>query len=148
MDSEALLHNLRIVSKVGEQDKLVTGPRYFLRQPTLLRSVSRWWFGETRHRDIDNLRSLFAAAVNLVIVSAEEKYHTGVSVERVVTEIKGALGGIDVLLRTYHDDHDICVRLETLVNDTHFRLNKFRPGLLVTDEPDATRPALPPPPFQ
>lgn len=148
MDAESVLHNLRIVAMVREQDKLVTGPRYCLRSPTLFRASLRWWNGEGRHTDIDNLRGLLSAAVNFVIVSYDESNQTGVSVDRLVSEIRSALKGINVLLRTYHDDLDTCARLQTLVQDTQCRLTRFRPGIL--DElrlgsPSTSSPSTPSP---
>lgn len=143
--SEDILHNLKIVAKVSEQDKLVTGPRYGLRNPTLTRSLSRWWNGENRQRDFESLRGLFSAAVNLVIVGSDARHLHALNVDRLVAQVRQAVDGLRVLVRTYHDDHDMCARLDHLIEETIYRLDRVvAPSLTVMPSPASSSPTLPP----
>lgn len=128
MDVDNILHNLKILAMLREQDKLVTGPRFALRQPSTARGLFRWWYGEHRQDNIDHVRTLFAAAVNLVIVASDANHqHTFASLDVVhlIGAIRQALDGVAVLLRTYHDDHDISVQLENMSHDVRFRMREF-----------------------
>jgi hypothetical protein len=138
MDLDGVMHNLRIVAMVKEQDKLITGPRFGLRSPSNTRAVLRWWHGETRERDIYALRSLVSAAVNLAQLSAtldaqDMRNVAGgtSSTERLIEAIRLALGGLGVLTRTYHDDHEVCAQIELLLQDARDRLEFIRPGSCV-----------------
>lgn len=120
---------------VKEQDKLITGPRFGLRSPSNTRAALRWWHGETRERDVYALRSLVSAAVNLAQLGAAldaQDLRTVAggtsSTERLIEAIRLALGGISVLTRTYHDDHEVCAQIELLLQDARDRLELIRPG--------------------
>ena len=53
MNQDTVLLNLKVLSMLREHDKLTSGPRLGLRAPSTLRSLSRWWYGETRQQDIE-----------------------------------------------------------------------------------------------
>lgn len=125
MDTETVLYNLKVCSMIGEHCKLSTGPRFALRTPTTLRSLSRWWYGEGRERDLETLRGLLSAAVNLVHVCLVEEARggRGLSSRRIVEAVYEAERGIRVLLRTYHECSETCAKLELMLQEMRDRLD-------------------------
>lgn len=143
---DVIMHNLMIVKMVREQDKLITGPRFGLRNPTTLRALLRRWNGEDRGRDLENLRSLLSSALCLAQLQNQQSVppvapsifsNTGpplisaqpnVVTERLIEAICGALEGMHTLTRTYHDDQETCARIELLVRECQDGVNAISPG--------------------
>lgn len=140
MDTETIMHNLYIVSMVKDQDKLVTGPRYGLRSPALTRAATRWWYGEGRQKDLDNLKALLSASINMLIICKSSDSTTPntstVNHERLLNQIKRAIEGVKILVRTYHDDHETSATLNLLMQDAKDRVNTVIPGSFTSDEDD------------
>lgn len=131
-DISLLMHNLKIISMISEQDKLITGPsaRFGLRTPTLTRALSRWWYGERRDVDMQNLRALFTNTISVVLIErslASEHGPTNparlTATDRLVEAVRGALDGLRVLQRTYFDDQETCAALELLRQEVADRLD-------------------------
>ena len=131
------MHNLRIVSLLSEQDKLVTGPRFGLRTPTTFRSLARWWHGEGRETDLQHLRALFSAAICVARLARVEEaagrvLGASVASERILDAVMGALDGLRVLMRTYHDDQETCAKLDILVQEAEDLMRPLSHRRLVT----------------
>lgn len=141
MNAELIMQNLRIVSMVSEQDKLVTNPKFGLRPATTLRALMRWFYRENRETDLQNLRSLFGAAICLAqlhdATSSMYRPHVvgGVNKERLVEVICKALDGLHILKRTYHDDQEICAKLDLLTQEVSDHVQ----ALQRVERPDSAR---------
>lgn len=129
-----LLHNLGIVGRISEQDKIVTeGVRFTIRAPSMLREVSRRWYGEGREHNIEALRSLFFSALMLMqLVDAGETTTVSVGRDRLLNEIRQALVGLRNLQQTYRDDVDTVSRLSVLEQECVEQLSKY-----ATDPPSS-----------
>lgn len=130
--TDTLMQDLRILSMIREQDKLVTTPRFGLRPPSTWRALVRRWQGENRETDLLNMRNLFGTAICIAHLNETEAYRRNTplgatNTDRLVEAILGALVGLDTLLRTYHDDQEMCARLELLVQDVRDRVCAIRP---------------------
>lgn len=144
------MQNLRIVSMIREQDKLVTNPRFGLRAPTAWRSVVRRWLGENRETDLLNLRNLFGAALCLAQLNEAAAYRGdttlplgSISTDRLIEAVTDAVRGLATLLRTYHDDQETCARLELLVQEVKDHVNAMRPHTFAPPGSAARAPAGP-----
>lgn len=131
MNIETVMHNLKIVGMVGEQDKLITAPRFGLRPPTTLRAIMRRWYGENRDADLQNLRNLMSSAICIAQLNSVEA-HRGtalhsVSNDRLIQAVCTALSGMQTLTRTYHDDQETCAKIELLIQECKDRVNAIRP---------------------
>jgi hypothetical protein len=152
MNAESIMQNLRIVSMIREQDKLVTNPRFGLRAPTAMRSLMRMWLGENRETDLLNLRNLFGSALCLAQLNEAAAFRGdatlplgSVSTDRLIEAVCSAVEGMGTLLRTYHDDQETCARLELMVQEVKDHVNAMRPhtfagsGARGRAGPDASR---------
>lgn len=134
MDIERVLRNLKIASKLSQNDKLVTeGVTFFIRPPGFFRTPLRKWNGESREHCIASLRSLFSEAINILALrinqttpNAESSDITSsiffnnntCTPERLIQSIKDALQGCQNLLHTYSDDISYVARLQVIIQDT------------------------------
>ncbi len=137
MDIERVLRNLKIASKLSQNDKLVTeGVTFFIRPPGVLRTPMRIWYGESREHCIASLRSLFSEAINILAlkITQETKDISELSTaifsnnsctsERLIESIKDALQGCQNLLHTYSDDISYVARLQVIIQDTEEFIDK------------------------
>lgn len=130
MNLELVMHNLKIVGMLGEQDKLVTGPTFGLRTPTTYRALVRRWNGENRETDLLNLRNLLCSAI--CIAQLNEGHPRTVGSERLIEAICAALRGMQTLTRTYFDDQETCARIELLIQECRDQILTLRPSALVS----------------
>ena len=130
MNIDTIQHNLKIVAMLGEQDKLVTTPRFGIRSPTTYRSLLRKWYGENRETDLQNLRSLMSSAICIAKLYSERRDGSEFNNDRLLQSICEALTGMKTLLRTYHDDQEMCARIELLIQESRDQMTTIRPGIL------------------
>ena len=132
MNTDTVLQNLIVLSRVEVNDKLVSdGVHLSIRPPTYTRSLFRYWYNETRQSNIEALHSLLSAAINLAELLHLQRNAEGSA--RVVSALHPAVRGLRNLLETYRDDIDACSRLTMLVQDTDRFLSR-----LPTTEPGRT----------
>ena len=134
MNVETIMQNLRIVGMIREQDKLVTNPNFGLRSPSTFRAVMRRWLGENRETDLQNLRNLFGSALCVARLNDTMPIHVSrapgaVSTDRIVEAIRVALEGLKTLTRTYHDDQEMCAKIEFLIQEVQDHISSMRPHL-------------------
>ena len=132
MDAERVFHNLTIVSKLSQNDKLITeGLTFGIRPPGLLRGAQRTWWGETREHSIGSLRSLLSDAMNILTLlhcsatGAYEPYGENgraslstCTSDRMLQAIRDSISGMRNLLHTYIGDVSAVARLEVIIQDT------------------------------
>ena len=124
MNVTEVLLNLDVVSQVGINDKLVTeGPNFNIRTNSYTRAIMRWWYDESRVKNYDALRSLFANALNLseLLILKKDTESAG----RVLVAITPALRGVRNLSQTYRDDVDVFAKFTRLVKDVEDNLRKL-----------------------
>lgn len=138
MDIERVLRNLKITSKLSQNDKLVTeGVTFFIRPPSFMRTPARIYYGESREHCLVSLRSLFSEAVNLLALklTQSEKESSDITSmifsnntctpERLISAIEEALSGCQNLLHTYNEDISYVSRLQVIIQDTEEFINKI-----------------------
>lgn len=140
MNIDHILHNLKIVGMLGEQDKLVTSPHFGLRSPTTFRSILRRWYGENREADLVNLRNLMSSAICIAqlhntrdVDGSNASNIYALRNDRLIESLCAALTGMQTLLRTYHDDQETCAKIELLIQECRDRINVIRPGIFAND---------------
>lgn len=129
MDAARVFHNLKIVSQLSQNDKLITeGLTFGIRRPSMWREVTRMWYGERREHVLMSVQSLMSEAMNILAlltqVSEPSFKRLGMSAlatctpERMLEAIRMALPGIRNLLQTYQGDVSICAKLQVIIQDT------------------------------
>lgn len=122
------MHNLGVVGRLLEQDKLVTNSiRFTIRPPAITREIMRRWYGEGREHSIEALNSLFSSALTLLALLHSDKAPSdqAVSKGRLERHIQKALEGVKNLKQTYRDDVDMVARLSQLEDETGERLTRI-----------------------
>jgi hypothetical protein len=79
--------------------------------------VRRWWAGETRERNLEDVRALIDTAfhdLDLLRGKDEETNSNRVYVLRLETELRGAMQGLQNLQSTYEDDSVAHARIDVL----------------------------------
>lgn len=127
MDAGRVFHNLRIVSKLSQNDKLVTeGLTFGIRTPSMWRELVRTWHGETREHMLMSLQALMGEAINILALTRSADYQlpqSGILLNtctsgRMLAAIQCAIPGLQSLLQTYSCDVSICARLHGIKADT------------------------------
>jgi len=117
--SDNLLTSLKIVSRIRQHERISTTGNIVRidGQQSLNQSVRRWWAGETRERNLEDVRTLIDTAfhdLDLLRGKDEETNSNRVYVLRLETELRGAMQGLQNLQSTYEDDSVAHARIDVL----------------------------------
>ena len=87
-------------------------------QQSHTQAIRRWWAGETRERNLEDVRTLIDTAfhdLDLLRGKDEESSTSNtVYVLRLETELRGAMQGLENLQSTYEDDSVAHARIDVL----------------------------------
>ena len=117
MDHSTLFHNLAVLSKVNQQDKLITnGLKYTIYPPTNLRFIVRWWQGDSRIETLENVKSLInQTMMTIALCGAPDTCglltSTDLLSSRLTDALEKSLTGLRNLRETYRD----CVGTESML---------------------------------
>ena len=118
--SDNLLTSLKIVGRIRQHEKIsTTGTIVRIDgQQTATQAIRRWWTGETRTRNLEDVKALIDTAfhdLDLLRGDDEEvSTRNQVYVLRLETELRGAMQGLVNLQSTYEDDSVAHARLDVL----------------------------------
>lgn len=170
-EAELTLNNLNILSVLSHNDKLMTNEDQFdIYIPTVMRGISRMWYGERRSQNIARIRTTARTAMSYTTKYVEDisrlrtlprqvmvcfqvetvtlQYH------RMLEGLREGMKGMNNLLQTYRDDAASSSQIEGIIrevrdyvelNDRH-RL-EFLGGETPGDPPLASPPSPPSQPF-
>lgn len=129
--------NLKIISKIEENDKLITSNNLLkIDRPTLLQGMHRWIGNESRSNAIERLSEIYDEGFKITddLLSKEkslkenqnELCDTNSQVfQKYIVEFTNSLNGIDNLKKTYKNDVLILSQLEMIINKVNTRLEKM-----------------------
>ncbi|MBD52937.1 MAG: hypothetical protein CL450_06540 [Acidimicrobiaceae bacterium] len=117
--SDNLLTSLKIVSRIRQHERISTTGNIVRidGQQSATQAVRRWWAGETRERNLEDVRALIDTAfhdLDLLRGKDEETNSNRVYVLRLETELRGAMQGLQNLQSTYEDDSVAHARIDVL----------------------------------
>ena len=136
------LVKLRIISSLGPQERLrIHSDGRVSLEPTrtLMSSVVRWWYGDSRLRTIQYVRTTLTDAVRHL---CQLYRHDPVSSEDIcllAQELKGSLNGVENLKKTYAGDVQVVSLLDVIQKkvETHLkRVSKDHPSIATSIEED------------
>lgn len=130
---ERTLRNLTVISMIKQNDKLITsGDTFAIHPPTVMRSVYRRWYGESRDLNLQHLCATIHTASTTVhkMLRREEEFFKGkegvvpeerwaasqdtMQCTRLITALQKSKRGLTNLVDTYDYDTSYQVRLQML----------------------------------
>lgn len=125
--------NLKILSKIKENDKLLTNNELLeIDSPHLFQSINRWYNNENRNITIEKLNSIledtFLITENLLNENKEEKNleETNTQIfQNLILEMKNSLVGLENLKKTYSTDILISSQIDLLIGKLSTRIEKM-----------------------
>lgn len=117
--SDNLLTSLKIVGRIRQHERISTTGNIVRidGQQSATQAVRRWWAGETRERNLEDVKALIDVAfhdLDLLRGKDEETNPNKVYVLRLETELRGAMQGLQNLQSTYEDDSVAHARIDVL----------------------------------
>ena len=130
--SDNLLASLKIVGRVRQHERISTTGNIVRidGQQTATQAVRRWWAGETRERNLEDVKALIDTAfhdLDLLRGKDEETNSSTVYVLRLETELRGVMCGLQNLQSTYEDDSVAHARIDVLRDRIKTQLNDDPP---------------------
>jgi len=118
----ALLRSLRVLARLRENDRISTASEIALDKKIFFQPLRRWYNSENRVANIAVIEDVVARTLQwcrkLKVVSnssnAVSSRQATEMLDRVVSELVGALDGVRNLCVTYADDAYICARINIL----------------------------------
>ena len=129
--------NLKIISKIEENDKLITTNDLLkIDRPTLFQGVHRWIGNEGRQNTIERLNEIYDTGFKITdeLLSKEKSVPENQNelgdtnsqiFQKYIVEFTNSLNGIDNLRKTYKNDVLILSQLEMISNKVNTRLEKM-----------------------
>jgi len=125
--------NLKILSKIKENDKLLTNNDLLeIDSPHLLQAINRWYNNENRNITIEKLNSIledtFLITENLLNENKEKKNleETNTQIfQNLILEMKNSLVGLENLKKTYSTDILISSQIDLLIGKLSTRIEKM-----------------------
>ncbi len=134
---DTYLLNLKIISKLEENDKLITTDKLLkIDKPTIFQGVHRWMSNESRSNTLEVLNQIYENSFDITdILLNKEKEATENKKEledsnsqifqKFIIEFTNSLTGIDNLKKTYKDDILVLSQLDMISNKLNSRLEKM-----------------------
>ena len=131
------LLNLKIISKLEENDKLITCKDILkIDKPVLFQGVKRWYSKEGRDSTMEKLNEIYNESFKITDnILADEKNDqkedsnlkdsNSQIFQKFIVEFTNSLNGIDNLKKTYKDDVPMKSQLDMIGNKLSNRLEKM-----------------------
>tara|TARA_B100000482_G_scaffold189441_1_gene170894 strand:- start:7 stop:483 length:477 start_codon:yes stop_codon:yes gene_type:complete len=133
-ENEKTLRNLGVISALTQNDKINTKDDFFtVCNPTSLRGITRYLYGETRDHNIQRIQNCVREAKNYISSTLHEIYvfdesdrslmkqfKTSTQQQlcfRMINALKEAEVGLKALQITYKDDPTCLTQLDMLINE-------------------------------
>ena len=138
------LLNLKIISKLEENDKLITDQDILkIDKPVIFQGIKRWYSKEGRNTTMERLNNIFEESFNItdeILRNAKtddnEENNLNDSnsqiFQKFIVEFTNSLSGIDNLKKTYKDDIPMKSQLDMIGNKLNNRLEKMNKMCKIT----------------
>ena len=115
-NTEAIITNLIVTSRVGINDKLVVeGGKLNIQPQSSWRALWRWWYSETRLASFNAVHALMSAACNMIeLQQLRGNQKEAMPIAEILPQ---ALRGVKNLSETYRDDVEACAKFQMLISD-------------------------------
>ena len=113
---ENILLNLKIISLLGENEKIYTNADIISTQndkSLIPESFMRWWTSENRVSNIDRIQDIINNAGKII---NENKIETPEYTRRFFNELNNSLKGLRSLKKTYRADTVALAKIETVID--------------------------------
>ena len=130
--------NLKIISKIRENDKLLTNNNLLaIDSPHLFQSLNRWYNKESRSITIEKLNDILDGtfAITKILLDQEKKNNNkdresleennSQIFQTFILEMKNSLVGLENLKKTYSEDILISSQLDLLINKLNTKIEKM-----------------------
>tara|TARA_Y200000002_G_C22589983_1_gene624774 strand:- start:32 stop:565 length:534 start_codon:yes stop_codon:yes gene_type:complete len=129
--------NLKIISKIKENDKLLTNKNLLeIDSPHIFQSINRWYNNESRTITIEKLNEILEGTFKITkILLEDEKKQNKISrtleennsqiFQTFILEMKNSLVGLENLKKTYSNDILISSQLDLLINKLNTKIEKM-----------------------
>ena len=160
-DTERVMNNLFVLSRLAHNDKLMTNDEAFaVYVPTTLRGMMRYWYGENRAGNVVKVRDAVRAAMQFVSgqvnnvgvgtmsddrASRMSAGRQDACVRRMVDALHASRAGIFNLLQTYRDDHLAQSSIQSILNEMDDFLQVWNAVVISPSSPSEACPSPPPP---
>ena len=136
MEHTHLFHNLSILSKLTQGDKLITsGLRFEIYPPSNVRFLHRWWYAEGRHENVERVKSVINSCITTIALcdtnTATTRTLIATPVERgtrMADLLEQAIHGLRNLQETYKGDFTMESTLSLLLQDIDDFLERRKDG--------------------
>ena len=129
--------NLKIISKIRENDKLLTNNNLLaIDSPHLFQSINRWYNKESRNITIDKLNDILDGTFAITKILLDQEKKSKISKDSLeednsqifqtfILEMKNSLVGLENLKKTYSEDILISSQLDLLINKLNTKIEKM-----------------------
>ena len=148
MDNSKLIDNcllnLKIISKLEENDKLITNQDILkIDKPVIFQGIKRWYSKEGRNTTMERLNNIFEESFNItdeILKNAKSDNNEENNLndsnsqifQKFIVEFTNSLNGIDNLKKTYKDDIPMKSQLDMIGNKLNNRLEKMNKMCKIT----------------
>ena len=134
---DTYLLNLKIISKLEENDKLITTDKLLkIDKPTIFQGVHRWMSNESRSNTLEVLNQIYENSFDItdILLTKEKESNENKKeledsnsqiFQKFIIEFTNSLTGIDNLKKTYKDDILVLSQLDMISNKLNSRLEKM-----------------------
>lgn len=134
---DTYLLNLKIISKIEENDKLITTDTLIkIDKPTVFQGVHRWMSSESRTNTLESLNQIYENSFDItdILLTKEKEIDENKKeledsnsqiFQKFIIEFTNSLVGIDNLKKTYKNDILILSQLDMISNKINSRLEKM-----------------------
>ena len=133
MDYSRAMHNMSVISRVSQQDKLVTSGTYFsIHPPSNSRFLWRWWYSDNRLQNVEAVKATVDSAITAIaLCDADSTSNLIAQPDLVGTRLsemlEKAIVGLQNLKETYKDDIGVHSSLERLITESSDFLAQRKP---------------------
>ena len=140
------LLNLKIISKLEENDKLITNQDILkIDKPVVFQGIKRWYSSEGRNVTMEKLNSIFQKSFDItdsILKNEQSQNQNTIDLndsnsqvfQKFIVEITNSLNGIDNLKKTYKDDIPMKSQLDMIGSKLNNRLEKMNKVCKITLE--------------
>ena len=141
---ENCLLNLKIISKLEENEKLITTNNVLkIDKPVIFQGVKRWYAKESRDVTINKLNDIYTNSFGITDNLLKKEQNTDIAnnsledsnsqvFQKFILEFTNSLKGIDNLKKTYSNDVPMISQLDMLSNKLNTRLEKMNKMCKIT----------------
>ena len=134
---DTCLLNLKIISKLEENDKLITNEDILkIDKPVILQGFKRWYSNEGRDTTMEKLNEIYNQSFEITDKILEDEKNNNINkdnlddsnsqvFQKFIVEFTNSLNGINNLKKTYCEDIPIISQLDMISNKLNNRLEKM-----------------------